>query len=328
MMKPLAALALALFLPGSALAQACGTTDLTETLSADERAALDALVAPHPFPEGNLWRAAKDGSEVIVVGTIHIPDPRLAPIVETIEPHLRDAELLILEVTSDEQSTIANLAAERPEMFFLTDGPSLIDLLGEDDWALVEDRMAELGMPAFIGAKFQPWYRTLTLSMPPCAMAAMAGGAVGLDRQLEEIAVAAGVPLASLDDVDEFMGFFTSGTLEEQLDALRLTVATQADTEATSSTLVEAYFDGRIREGWEFSRILVDRMEIEGGQEMFEEMEAMLLDGRNASWEEQLPGLVEGRDVVIAVGAAHLSGETGVLRALERAGYAVDPLGD
>ena len=43
-------------------------------------------------------------------------------------------------------------------------------------------------------------------------------------------------------------------------------------------------------------------------------------------WEAKLPDLLEGKNAVLAVGAAHLSGETGVLRALERMGYDVEPL--
>ena len=50
-----------------------------------------------------------------------------------------------------------------------------------------------------------------------------------------------------------------------------------------------------------------------------------LLIGRNEEWEALLPVLIDGGDAVLAVGAAHLSGETGVLRALERAGYEVSP---
>ena len=51
---------------GAAFAQACGTVDLIAELGSEDRARLDALVAPHPFPEGNLWVAEKDGLSVLV----------------------------------------------------------------------------------------------------------------------------------------------------------------------------------------------------------------------------------------------------------------------
>ena len=259
------------------------------------------------------------------MGTLHIPDPRLAPIAEKITPFVRDADLLILEATAEDQAGLANLASERPDLFFLTEGPTLIDLLGEDDWSLASERVAELGLPSFMAAKFQPWYMNLTLATPPCAMALLASGEVGLDRRLEMVAEAEGVPVTALDDAEALLSLFASDPIEIQLEALRLTLTTQADTEANASTLIQAYFDERVREGWEFARILINRAGIEGGAAMFEDMNSALLDGRNLDWEPQIVAQAEDKNVVLAVGAAHLSGETGVLRALERAGYVLEP---
>ena len=51
-----------------------------------------------------------------------------------------------------------------------------------------------------------------------------------------------------------------------------------------------------------------------------------ILEDRNTAWEPKIRELVAGKTAVLAVGAAHLSGESGVLRALERAGYTVERL--
>ena len=326
MKRLLSVAALGVFLPGFAFAQACGTTDLIETLTAEERAELDAFVAPHPYPDGNMWMATRGEETVVVVGTLHIPDPRLDPIEEKVAPFVRDADLLILEATAEDQAGLANLAVERPDLFFLNEGPTLIDLLTEEEWAQVTERVNELGVPAFLASKFRPWYLNLTLATPPCAMALIQSGEHGLDRRLEMIAMEESVPVAALDDAEALLGHFAADSLEDQLASLRLTLTTQADTEANASTLIQAYFDERVREGWEFARILIERAEIEGGVAMFEEIDQTLLVGRNADWEAQLPELLKDRDVVIAVGAAHLSGESGVLRALERMGYGLERL--
>ena len=162
-----------LILPLSAAAQMCGTEDLIAGLSAEDRARLDALVAPHPYPEGNLWTATKDGSTVTVVGTIHIPDPRLASYVDAVRPALETADLLILESSLEDEKGLPVLVAEQPNLFFLNEGPTLIDLLSEEDWAQASDRLAQMGVPSFFAAKFQPWYLSMTLAMPPCAMTAL-----------------------------------------------------------------------------------------------------------------------------------------------------------
>lgn len=316
-------LALALA-PFAATAQTCGTTDLIETLTPEERARLDALVAPHAFPVGNLWRAEKDGSTVVIAGTLHVPDVRLDALTARIDPFLRKADLLVLEASSEDEAGLAAMAATKPELFFITDGPTLIDLLSEEDWAKAEEQLAALGIPAFVAAQFQPWYMNLTLAIPPCALALVQSGAKGLDRQLEDIALASDVPVSSLDNVETLIRIFSDVPFEEQMDGLRLTLNTADEGNANTSTLIEAYFDGRTREGWEFGRIMVDRAGIENGQELFDEVNTSLLVERNQDWEPLIHEMVEGKDAVIAVGAAHLSGETGVLRALERAGYSVE----
>ena len=327
MFKRLCFLAFLAAFPIHAVAQTCGTRDLITELNAEDRARLDALVAPHAYPEGNLWKAAKGDKTVTVVGTIHIPDPRLAPIVDGLRDTVANADLLILEATAEDEAGLASLAAEKPEMFFITEGPTLIDILGEEEWAKVNERLAALGIPGFLAAKFQPWYLSLTLAIPPCALSVIQSGEKGLDRQLEDIANASGVPLAALDDTEAVLMLFANEPIEDQLDGLRITLETQADGDAASSTLIQAYFEGRVRESWEFGRIQVEQAGIENGHELFEEVNQSLLIGRNEDWEPKMNDLIEGKqDVVIAVGAAHLSGESGVLKALERAGYAISPL--
>ena len=209
-----------------ALAQTCGTQDLIAELTPEERARLDDLVAPHPYSDGVLFRADKGEDSAVVIGTVHIPDPRLTPIAERMRPHVENAELLVLEATSEDEAGIQTLAATKPEMFFITEGPTLIDLLSPEEWDEVTERLAALGVPSFLAAKFQPWYLSMTIAIPPCALAAMQSGEKGLDRQLEVIAKEAGVPLATLDDTEAVLRIFADEPIEKQLDGLRITLAT------------------------------------------------------------------------------------------------------
>lgn len=314
-----------LFVPIGAWAQACGTENLLDSLSTADRERLDVLVSKHPFPEGIVFDAKKPGSKVTVVGTIHIPDPRLDPIVEDVRASLTSADLLILEATSEDQKGLQTYAAEQPELFFLTEGPTLIDMLSEEEWADITDRLAAIGVPGFLAAKFKPWYLSMTMAVPPCIMQQVASGAKGLDARLEGIARDADVEIATLDDIEALLELLAGDTLEEQLDGLRLSMELQGDGDAMTSTLVESYFQGRIRETWELGRIMIEDSGIENALQLFEDMNNDILIGRNASWEPKIASLVEGKNVVLAVGAAHLSGESGVLRALERAGYTITP---
>jgi hypothetical protein len=51
-----------------------------------------------------------------------------------------------------------------------------------------------------------------------------------------------------------------------------------------------------------------------------------MLDKRNANWVQNLPQLVKDQSAFIAVGAAHLGGDLGVINLLRKAGYTVKPI--
>jgi uncharacterized protein YbaP (TraB family) len=52
----------------------------------------------------------------------------------------------------------------------------------------------------------------------------------------------------------------------------------------------------------------------------------IMLDDRNNAWMQQLPSLMRGSSQFVAVGAAHLAGPSGLVAALRRQGYNVEPL--
>ena len=311
-------------LPLFAEAQSCGTRDLIAELDPTRKAELAALVDPHAYSEGNLFTAEKPGSRVTVVGTLHLPDPRHAATVEAVRPAIETADLLILEASSAAQQAIKEMPATRPEMFFLTEGPTLIDLLTEEEWARLKTELAKFGIPGFMAAKFQPWFLGMTLAIPPCALEDIQRGEKGLDMLLEAVAIEAGVPVAELDDVDQLMLFLSGDPLDEQIEGLRMWLSMKVEGDAEMTTLVERYFQGKAREAVEYSRLLLEERSVP--VEVFDEMLQGLLKDRNAAWEAKILELVDGKDAVIAVGAGHLSGESGVLRALERAGYRINRL--
>ncbi len=315
-MKIRAVLASAAFAAGLATGPAiaaCSGDNLIETMTGDERAALAEAVAAHPYPEGNFWVAERPGSVVHVAGTLHVSDPRLDPFKEKIAPFVASADIVVLEMTEEAQAETNRMMTETPGRMFLEEGPTLIDLLGED-WPELEQRLAARGVPGFLAAKFQPWFAALLLSVPDCAMASLQNPDEGFDRTIELAAIAAGIERAALDTPDVLFDLIGDRPLDEQIEMLRTTIDMGPQVEDQFSTTLDSYFAERHRELWELSRI---GMEDKG----FEEIEATLLIARNESWAEKLPALIDGRNAVVAVGAAHLSGETGVLRTLEKLGY-------
>ncbi|MCV2485442.1 TraB/GumN family protein [Flavobacterium sp. SH_e] len=57
-----------------------------------------------------------------------------------------------------------------------------------------------------------------------------------------------------------------------------------------------------------------------------EKTKKQILDNRNLNWVKQIPELIKQNSVFIAVGAAHLGGEYGVINLLRKEGYTVKPV--
>ena len=58
---------------------------------------------------------------------------------------------------------------------------------------------------------------------------------------------------------------------------------------------------------------------------MNEMMQSMLTD-RNKDWMKHIPTYIKNKSTFIAVGAAHLPGEEGLIQLLRDAGYTVEPM--
>lgn len=322
----MAALA-ALAEPGPALAQ-CKGQDLLKHLPTVQAIALDRAVANAPYATGNHWRATRPGSTINVIGTFHLFDDRMPGRMANLDLVVQAADAIYFEATDVELKRMQVEIGRNPELLFVSlSEPTLPEALDEAEWAKLSDEMSKRGIPGFMAAKFRPWYVTMLLSIPPCAMNQMTAAREGLDRLLMDAAEARGVPMLALEEFDTVFRIFGQLSQQEQIDMVRATLPLSAQTEDLFATMTEAYFAQEHRRIWEFSRLQsisapgVDREKMAAD---FALMEEVLLNDRNRAWMEVILPAARGRHLVVAVGAAHLSGEQGILNLLERAGYRIE----
>ncbi|SIS66898.1 hypothetical protein SAMN05421759_102212 [Roseivivax lentus] len=306
----------------SARAQ-CAGTDMRPGLTEDMRAAVDAQVAQMPFAEGNHWIARRDGDVVHLVGTMHADDPRFDAVTDRLAPVIADARLLLLEVTKAEQEALMAELATDPSLFVLQD-TTLPELLSEADWQALSEATAARGIPGFMAAKMKPWYLSLILALPPCMQAAM-GTPNGLDARLEALAAMAGTPTAALEDPRSVFAAFEGAPLEEQAAMILPSIMPAESAEDLFATLREAYFAELTAESWVLSTTLAAELSPAGAgavTEAMDQAEGALLTDRNRAWMSViLTALDDGGPVVVAAGAAHLPGETGLLQLLSAEGF-------
>lgn len=317
-------LCLSLLLPITAHA-ACEGRDLRLDLAPETKAELEQTLSTIPFPNGNHWIARKGGTLLHLIGTLHTNDPRMGPVVERLTPILSTADAFYFEVTKSEMDAFERDLANDFSPVLITSGPTLVDLMPEEDWAALSATLAERGIPSWMAAKMRPWFLSMMLGVPPCLMSTPDFDR-GMDTRLTELAEARGIPQYSLERIEDLIAMFDSHSLEEQVASLtRLAGALQAG-DNQMITMANAYFEEQHAWVIEFAKLEgleasgLSREEFDAEWESFEDQ---LLVQRNANWMQKILELKD-QTAVIAVGAGHLNNHYGLLNQLQEAGYTVE----
>lgn len=327
-MRRLLALAALCLAPLPGLAECVGN-DLVAALPAAEREALRARADAVPFARGNLWRASRDGEEVVLVGTYHLDDPRHGATMALLAPALDRAATLLVEAGPEEEAALKHRLAKEPELMIQTTGPTLPETLPPEQWQALSEALQARGVPAFMGAKLKPWYLTMMLSVPVCALEAATQGSRGLDGMLIEAATARGLPVRALEPYDTVLRLFGDMPHDEQIEMVTSTLAMEAQSEDMGATLAAAYFAGESRMIWEFMQ--VQNLQLPGQTpekvaEEFAHMDEAMIASRNRGWIPLIEAEAARGPVLVAFGALHLSGEQGVLNLLAQRGFTIRPL--
>lgn len=333
MMKRLAAWAFSIWASAGIAAASCGGSNLFDTMPQDQRDVMIAAADAAPFPTGNLWEARSGTTRITIVGTVHVADPRNALLLDRVWPRIAEADLVVLEGLQADMKDMARVFAESPEIAFIMEGEALRDMLTPDEWALMRQEMVARGVPGFLAGRMQPWLAITTLALPACVLAQGESGIRGLDALIEDLARDTLVPVQGLEDYTILLEIFDQFSEEELVDFLRATLLITPYAEDIHATTLDSYFAGQHRLLWEFGRYwmpedLEDQFDLDAMQALYTRIEEVMLASRNRDWIDYLLGLPEGGSIVLAVGAAHLSGPDGVLDLLDRAGYALTEITD
>lgn len=311
-------------LAAPALAQtSCAGKDLIAALPKADHVALDQAVAAAPFPAGNHWRAEKAGATIDLIGTFHLYDPRMDAPMDRLRPLIGQADAIYLEATEVETKALQTAVSSQPDLLFTT-GPTLPERLSEPEWQSLSAAMSDRGIPAFLASKFRPWYVSVLLSMPPCAMSAMQTGGGGLDLLIGAAAKALGKPTLPLEPYDTMFKIFDQISPEDQLDMIRTALPLIGQSEDVLATMTASYFRETHREIWEFGRLQslnTPGMDPAKAEHDLTLMEEVLINSRNRAWIDLLRREAPGKHLIVAVGAGHLSGESGLLNLLQQDGW-------
>ena len=306
----------------------CAGRNLIEALPEPDRQALFERAHAVPFAQGNLWRATRGGEEITLIGTLHMDDSRHEATMVALSPALDAARIVLVEAGPEEIAALQSRLARDPELMVQTEGPTLPERLSPELWDKLAQAVRARGVPPFMAAKLQPWYLSMILSIPPCALEAM-GEDRGLDARVIEAAETRGLPVRALEPYDTVFSVFDTMSDADQLSMITSSLALEDRSEDMSSTLIDSYFDEEARVIWEFSRavaLTIEGYSAERVEREFALMEAALMVQRNQDWIPVLTRAAADGPVLAAFGALHLSGDQGVLALLQAEGFTLKRL--
>jgi uncharacterized protein len=307
----------------------CAGSNLFSMMASEDRSRLEQAAAEVPFHTGNLWRATKQNMQVTLVGTYHLADPRHEQMVAAVLPYLDTATTLLVEAGPEEEKALLAEVARNPAVFIMPD-TTLPTLMDPGEWQALSAAMSRRGIPGFMAAKFQPWYISVLLAVPPCMMAEVQSQAKsGLDHLIMEEAKGRGIPVLGLEPFDTVFSLFDTFSREDQIAMLRASLAIEDQAEDYITTLADSYFAGDSRLIWELMRDLSLQMPGYTPEQVdadLAKMEQALLVTRNQGWIPIIEQAATSGPVVAAFGALHLPGEYGIPYLMQQNGWSLSPL--
>lgn len=271
-----------------------------------------------------LWKIEKDGLDApsYLFGTIHI-----IPAEDFFWPNgtlsaFDESQQVAFEIDMNIMSDMSAIMRVRDQMFMPGD-TTLRMLYSEEDYKKINDYFNAQGVPLMFMERIKPLFLSAMVGVDGAGQNFMENDRIkSYEMELQKMVDNSRNKDGSSKAV---MGL---ETVEMQLSKIdKIPLAAQAEM-LLSAIIVEeeggGQFDGLV-EIYRSQNINAMIAEVEEAEDMGE-FSSVLLDDRNQSWIPVIDSLVHDKPTFIAVGAAHLGGDQGVIRLLQRAGYTLTPL--
>jgi len=264
-----------------------------------------------------VWRmTGANGSEVTLLGSMHVLRPSDHPLPASIDELLARADLVVMEMDLDDidaaaqQRTILGTA-------LLPQGTVLADVIDADVYRLVEQNAAEIGVDLKSVERFEPWF--LAITMLDLGMRKLGfQGERGIEQYVLGESRRAGKEIVGLETLEFQVGIFDALPADQQQAMLEQTVAELDEAVTQLDAMVAAWRDGELER-------LTDELLSEFDD--FPGLYEALVTKRNAAWVPQLEKmLTDGRRHLVVVGALHLVGPDSVIERLRARGHDVERL--
>jgi uncharacterized protein YbaP (TraB family) len=310
-------------------AATCRGTDLFPLMQAQAPEAFSAIEATGralPFAQGKLFRLAKGTSAPsYLLGTLHLADPRVTDFSPRVRDTLAASKVVALEAIEDGTHLRESMAKDRDELKAALLAPEdrrANRLLDPRDFAALEALLERRGFRRSAASQYKASVLALILDLPSCAIRTDQARPYA-DELVGIIAHERKIPVVGLETLAEQLTILDGLPREVERDLLLATLHQQGHAEDVVETTIARYEAGDIG----LLLALMRAPEPVPGMGLVQTPPAFLdrlIDARTLRMRDRaLPLLAKGA-AFVAVGAAHLAGEDGLLRQLENEGYTIE----
>lgn len=272
------------------------------------------------LPNTVLWKIdSKDLTEPsYLLGTIHLIPADLFFWPEEFQQAYEASTQVVME-TNELSMDPAAMMSIMPKIM-LPDGQSIEDFVTEAEYARIDQFFSQMGLPVMLFKNMKPFFLYMLVDIDMGSL--MRDDIKSYEMEITEIANEDKKPILGLETLDFQVSLFDSIPYQDQADLLVQSIedkltAPEGEANRSSELLFQTYVNQ------DLNAIL---SEIKKSDVGFANFSRLLLDNRNRDWIPKIEEIIRESPSFIAVGAAHLPGETGVIHLLKKEGYTLTPI--
>lgn len=258
-----------------------------------------------------LWKVSGNGLNVpsYIFGTIHLipaKDFYTHPAMDSI---LQRSKSLVMEMDLSDPTLQLKLMGQ----MMLDSGRTLKSFYTMGEYKKMSDKASKtFGFSLDALVAFRPVFAQQIL----VTRAMMGKDTKSYEKHFMEIAQKAGLKIVGLETVEDQMNALNSISLERQAKMLKESILNYEKEKKELTDMIRDYKAQNLEALYASTT----------SKEKYKDFESNLLVNRNKNWIPQIKELASAGTVFVAVGAAHLGGETGILELLRQEGYSVEPV--
>ncbi|CAM3834173.1 TraB/GumN family protein [Alkalicoccus chagannorensis] len=267
-------------------------------------------VNPNGASNGLLYEISSEANTVYLYGSVHVGEPDMYPLRDEVMEAYERSDEAAFEVNINDPQVQQDMNEELMSAM-AGGGRELADEMHEDAYETLVDELETFGIQEPMMAQAEPWALSL-FTGDIALMRSSFEAAYGIDPYFLDLAEEDGLPVRSLENLEDQLEAMQNTSYEEQVAALEDEIASLDRADEQMRALVGIWREGD-QELFSFLRSVDTAHDTLG------------LDQRDEQMSEQLASFLEEEEGTLfaVVGALHTAGEGSIPQLMEEAGYDV-----